>query len=316
MRAQILASWRTRPRLALGRAPECLHRRVPGADEEAMGSSSGVVLRADLDLDVGAVRDPMWNPGAPEFVAAANSVSLMMPYVEPYFAATVRRAADDLGPELRATARAFADQEVQHQREHRRFNALLRGRYPRLERVERRMRRTYAWLGRTRSLRFNLAFAAASETIAYSLARWTSDHLAAFLRGADPAAADLFLWHLAEEVEHKSVAHDVWADLDDSHLRLGWAGICSLVLLAWFSLPATLAMLRAERRLRSPATWWRLGRLLLSFAFEVVPTMLVSSLPGHHPSQLADPDWYRGWLVDLELRRGARASGDPGPQPR
>ncbi len=262
-----------------------------------------VVLRPHLDLDVDPGTDAVWNPGAPEFVAAANSVSLMMPYVEPYFAATVRRAAGSLDPELAATAIDFATQELQHQRVHRGFNALLRARYPRLERVERRMRRTYARLGRTRSLRFSLAYAAASETIAYSLARWTSDHLAEFLRGADPAATDLFLWHLAEEVEHKSVAHDVWREVDGSHLRLAWAGACSLVLLAVFSLTATLGMLRADRRLRLPGTWWRLARLLLSFSFEVVPTMLVSSLPGHHPSQLTDPDWYRSWLVDLEHRR-------------
>ena len=266
-----------------------------------------VTLR-DLSFEFGPGHDPVWNPAAPEFVAAANGVSLMMPYVEPYFAASVRRAIDRLGPELAATARDFAVQELQHQREHRRFNALLRERYPRLVRAERRMRRTYGWLGRTRSLRFNLAFAAASETIAYSLARWTSDHLAEFMRGADRAATDLFLWHLAEEVEHKAVAYDVWAAVDGSHLRLGWAGACSLVLLGWFSVTSTLGMLRAERRLRHPGTWWRLTRLLLSFAFEVVPTMLVSSLPGHHPSQLADPDWYAAWLRDLELRRTA---GDP-----
>ena len=96
--------------------------------------------------------------------------------------------------------------------------------------------------------------------------------------------------------------------MDGSRPRYAWAGACSLALLAWFNLVATLTQLRARRRLRNPLTWFRLVRLAVSFAFEVLPTMFVSSLPGHHPSQLSDPDWYQGWLVDLELRRSLGAA--------
>jgi predicted metal-dependent hydrolase len=290
---------------------EVLHPGGVRADTEQVTdpvSSPAVPVRRRIDfaLDDGAVTD--WNPAAPEFVAAANGVSLMMPFVEPYFVGAVRQAVPGLDPDLAAVAEAFAHQEMQHQGEHRVFNRLLVGEVPALARVEGWMRRTYRWLGRTRSLRFNLAFAAASETIAYCLARWTSDHLSEFLRGADPAATDLFLWHLAEEVEHKSVAFDVYRAVDGSRPRYAWAGACSLALLAWFNLVATLTQLRARRRLRNPLTWFRLVRLAVSFAFEVLPTMFVSSLPGHHPSQLSDPDWYQGWLVDLELRRSPGAA--------
>ena len=271
---------------------------------------STVVLR-EMSFEFSPEDDPMWNRAAPEFVAAANGVSLMMPYIEPYFAASIRRVIPELEadhPTLAGTAADFVRQELQHQREHRRFNGLLRARFPKLTRLEGRMRRVYGWLGRTRSTRFNVAFAASSEAIAYSLARWTSDHLAEFMRGGDRVATDLFLWHLAEEVEHKSVAFDVWEAVDGSRARYVWTGFWSLLLLGVFNLTASLSMLRAERRLRYPGTWWRLGRLMLSFMFEVVPTLFVSSLPGHHPSQLADPDWYGAWLTDLELRRGGPAS--------
>lgn len=276
--------------------------------------NSTVVLR-DVTFEFDPDDDPVWNRAAPEFVAAANGVSLMMPYIEPYFAASIRKAILDLAdparlndPALAITAEAFVRQELQHQREHRTFNRLVRNRFPRLSKVEARMRRTYTWLGRTAGTRFNLAFAASSETIAYSLARWTSDHLAEFLRGGDRAATDLFLWHLAEEVEHKSVAFDVWEAVDGSRLRYARAGLCSLLLLGCFNLSATFGMLRAERLLRYPWTWWRLGRLFLSFSFEVVPTLFVSSLPGHHPSQFTDPDWYAAWLSDFERRRNPGAA--------
>jgi len=281
------------------------------ADRSSPSQPVQPVLR-DLSFEFGPDDDPVWNRAAPEFVAAANGVSLMMPYIEPYFAISVRRALPELSPDLAATADAFARQELQHQREHRAFNRLLRNRFPRLTGVEDRMKRTYSWLGRTRGLRFNLAFAASSETIAYSLARWTSDHLAEFMRGGDRTATDLFLWHLAEEVEHKSVAFDVWEAVDGSRFRYARAGMCSLALLAVFNLTATLSMLRSERRLRYPWTWFRMARLTLSFAFEVLPTMFLSALPGHHPSQLSDPDWYASWLADLEIRRGPRTTPGQG----
>jgi uncharacterized protein len=273
----------------------------------AHGSDRSTVVLRDVTFDFASDDDPVWNHGAPEFVAAANGVSLMMPFVEPYFAASVRSAIGLLDPGLAATAEDFVRQELQHQRAHRRFNALLLDRFPRLGRLERHLRRTYGWLGRTRSRRFNLAFAAASETMAYSLARWTSDHLAEFMRGADATATDLFLWHLAEEVEHKSVAFDVYEAVDGSRWRYAGAGVVSLLLLAVFDLTAALSMLRTQRLLHLPGTWWRLGRLLLSFTFEVVPTLAMSSMPGHHPCQLADPDWYGPWLADLERRRGGSA---------
>jgi uncharacterized protein len=157
------------------------------------------------------------------------------------------------------------------------------------------------WTSRTRSLRWNLAFAAGTEAVGFALARWTDHHLRALQAGADPAVADLFLWHLAEEVEHKEVAFDVWAAVDGSRWRLLRATTLSLVLLAVFGCIGTLVLLAGDRRLRRPLTWLRLVRWALSCVFGVLPTVLVSMLPSHHPSDLADPDGYRAWRVEQSL---------------
>lgn len=249
--------------------------------------------------------DPWWNPAAPEFVAAANAVSLMMPYVEPFFARVLRQASDRFDADLAVTAVEFAAQELSHQREHRRFNAAVRRRSRRVRHVERWLRWVFGRLGR-RSVESNLAFTAAAECIAYSLARWTSAHLSLFQRGADPAVTTMFIWHLAEEVEHKSVAFDVWTHVDGSRWRYAWAAAVSMAVLAWLGLWSILVMLHVEKLLHRPGTWWRLGRLLMSFVFEVVPNLAMSALPGHHPDQLTDPDWYAAWLVDMEIRHGIR----------
>ncbi len=51
--------------------------------------------------------DPAWNPRRPELSFAADAVSLLMPYAEPYFVRTVRRAVPELDPPLARTATAF-----------------------------------------------------------------------------------------------------------------------------------------------------------------------------------------------------------------
>ena len=120
------------------------------------------------------------------------------------------------------------------------------------------MARAYGRVERTRSLRFNLAFAAASETIAYSLARWTDRHAGEMFDGAEPVPTSLFLWHLAEEVEHKSVAFDVWKAVDGTRRRYVLAGATSLVLLGLFTWLATMVMLRDAGRLFRPTSHVRL----------------------------------------------------------
>ena len=166
------------------------------------------------------------------------------------------------------------------------------------------MARAYGWLGRTRSLRFNLAFAAGSETIAYSLARWTDRHLGDLFEGADPVAATLFLWHLAEEVEHKTVAFDVWEAMDGSRWRYVRATALSFALLAVFTTIATLVMLRGDRRLHRPRTWLRLLRWSVSLAFTVLPDLAASSMPSHHPSDFVDPPLLSRWLATYDPDTG------------
>lgn len=237
-----------------------------------------------------------WNRRLPELSCAANAISLLMPYVEPYFVKSIRATLDDLDPPLRAATDSYLKQELQHHKQHRRFNDLLRVQSPGNARVERWERRVYGWLGRTRSRRFNVAFAAGSETIAFGIARWIDRRVDVLFDGADPLVASLFLWHLAEEVEHKSSAFDVFEATDGSRLRYAWASTVSVVLVLAFTLAGSLTMLRSQRRLRYPLTWFRLTRWAISLAFTLLPVLVVSSLPGHHPSHLHDPPFLAQWL--------------------
>lgn len=257
-----------------------------------------------VTLDYPADTDPAWNQRFPEFAAAANSISLLMPYAEPYFVRSVRKALPHLDDELQERTAQFLRQETAHHKQHKRFNELVDAKYPAIPRVERWIAKTYGWLDRTRSLEFNLAFAAGSETMAYAIARWSEKHLGDLFASSDSVVATMYLWHLAEEVEHKDAAFDVWQELDGSRLRYTFAMALSFAILVWFVCLCTFTQLWHDRRLHLPVTWFRLTRWAFSLAFTMLPTMAASAMPGHHPNDFADPVYLPQWLREFDPEHG------------
>ena len=247
---------------------------------------------------------PAWNPALPEFAAAANAVSLMMPYVEPF----VIRAAREHLPHLETSGhtklandvRVYVRQEAEHQTQHRSFNAVISRQVSGVGALERLMAWTYRALWNRGSQRFHLAFATASESAAYGVARWVERNHGELFAQANPAVASLYLWHLAEEVEHKDVAYDLYDARYRSRLPLGAAMVISVLLLALFTVLGTTLGLAQQRRLFHPLAWVRLTRWALGFMFSELPNMFAACLPGHHPSDFTDPVWFELYLLDVD----------------
>ncbi len=256
-------------------------------------------VRFDLD-DVASFQ---WNPSVPHFALAANSLSLLMPAVEPYVIRSVGRAGRDLDgsqTQLKIEVDAFCRQEAAHQAQHRELNAAICAQFTSAQPLERRALATYRWVEQHTSDSFGLAFAAGSEAIAYSIARWFSSRADRLMTGADPVVGALFVWHLAEEVEHKSVAIDVYRACGGGRLRYAAATMLSLLMLAVFTWWGTVAMMADDGRLWSVGKWVQLTGWAVSVAFDILPSVAVSVFNGHHPSDLADPSWYAAWLDQIE----------------
>ncbi len=247
--------------------------------------------------------DPRWHPSLPELACVANSVSMMMPHAEPYVAKSVRATIDLLDPQTAAQVRTFVAEELQHHAEHRRFNRAILAEQPSLDRLDRLMAWTFRRLA-SRSVAFNAGFAAGFETIAYAVARWVEARLGSLLTGADDEAATLFLWHLAEEVGHKTIAFDAFQQASGKRRTYVAAMVTAMVLLGFFAAVGTAQMLWHQRRFFRPVAHWRMLKWTLSFVFELLPAMAVSALPGHHPSRLVDPPFYRQWLEHFDADDG------------
>jgi uncharacterized protein len=257
--------------------------------------------------------DPRWNPRVPEFAMVANAVSLLMPHAEPYVVSSSRAALAQMGDDpldptkLANRTRAYIRQEAQHHAEHRKFNSIVARRY-RTKLLERMMAATFRFL-KGRSSSFGIAFAAGFETVAFVVARWVDARMHTLLPeigklGVDGlpsndgsnVAANLFVWHLAEEAEHRSIAYEVHQRTGGTQLAYTAAMIASFLILGIFTSLGILTMLIRDRRILHPMAWFRLIGWTLSFLFNAVPLMAVTCLSGHEPADLLDPPNLMTWL--------------------
>jgi len=241
-----------------------------------------------------------WHPDLPEFAAGANAISLLMPHAEPYVIRSVRGAVlgiDDV--DVCDRARAWAAQEANHHRVHRDFNDCLTSQSAVARGLDRLGAFMFGRLSR-RSNAFGVAFAAAFEIIAFCSARWAESGLRRLFGGADPTAASMFLWHLAEEIEHKGIAHDVLELTPGARRRYPMALLVAFVALIGFTVVGGIVLFVRTRHALNPLRWFRLVGWGFGLAFVLLPVAVASIARDFHPDQLVDPAWMAGWLREFD----------------
>lgn len=179
-------------------------------------------MRARLpEIDFGR-SDGLWLEGWPEFAHRMNGASLLLPYLEPYLIRVMKRARPRLettAPHLLDDVDVFNRQEANHYKVHARYNAVLREQYPGLEPFEEEIRTDFQRFLAEESLEWNLAYCEGFESVGLITSEFFLQEIDDALQDADPAVRELWAWHLAEEFEHRAVAHDVLAAVDPGWLR-------------------------------------------------------------------------------------------------
>lgn len=155
-----------------------------------------------------------WAPNR-EFAQFYNAFSVVPAHIEPYLIKVMTRALKVM-PESEATLREemaiFIKQETQHCKQHVAFNRFLhKGGYEGMLAIEQDYKNDYVEFLDKRSLKFNLAYCEGFEALGCASAEiWFSGEMDSLLEQADPYAAELWRWHLAEEFEHRTVCYDVF----------------------------------------------------------------------------------------------------------
>jgi predicted metal-dependent hydrolase len=259
--------------------------------------------RMDFEFDDSIPR--WWFSENPVATALANGLHLVFPEGERFFIRSVKHYMRELedDPALQARIQGFFMQESLHGREHGHSFALLERQGYDVQRFLDFYERK--WLPRIERAAppvLRLAGTAALEHLTASLgeAALVDD----LLEDAHPTFRALLRWHAAEEIEHKSVAFDVFQRVSGSYLirvlgmALGLAGLlffwrrAAKDLLRQEGLPpaqvkAYMAAVRARRRDRT-------GRVLLQAVSQYLR-------PSFHPD---DNDNYH--LAEAYLRQVGR----------
>jgi predicted metal-dependent hydrolase len=210
-----------------------------------------------------------WIPGHP---VASNMVSLLnivLPAAERWFVATFDEALPLVkDPRLADDMRGFIGQEATHADVHEKVlhDLMVAGGVdpaPILDQVEYIFSRVLAPNGSTdperrlNDLCDRLWLIAAIEHYTavlgdFALNSAWDDH------GADPTVVDLFRWHGSEEVEHRSVAHDVAVYFHDSYADRIRSMIMAVAMIFMFWQRGTRYLTRADPS--GSLGWWRMQR--------------------------------------------------------
>ena len=136
--------------------------------------------------------------------------SLLLPHLEPYLIRSMKAAQKHVSdPEILEGLKAFSAQEGQHYRMHMKFNASVRrSGFPGLEALEKELSDDYMRFTKTKSLRFNLAYAEGFEALTMNAVKHMMEPDGF---GEDlPPFMQMLEWHFMEELEHRNVAFDVY----------------------------------------------------------------------------------------------------------
>ena len=289
----------------MSEASEASEVSMPTAPRRARKRAAIPVRAMGFPFDASVPR--WWFFHDPVVTHFSNALNLLFPDGERFFIRSVKHYLPQIeDAELRERVRGFFGQEGRHGHEHDRYTRLMQEQGYDVEPF-------LAWY---RHLAFEviekpvppalrLAVTAALEHFTATMAQngLNSD----MLDHAHPVMAQLLRWHAAEEIEHKSVAFDVFEEVDGRYwvralgLLLGFGG------LMFFWRAGTMELLRQERArgtdLEAYAEWLRTNPRMIREGQrrgQMFREAILEYLrPGFHPDQRDDYALARGYLESI-----------------
>ena len=240
-----------------------------------------------------------WVPGEAEASQVMNVLHMLLPSGELWFCRLYNKALPLVSDaRLRDDVQGFIRQEAMHSRAHdgaiqrylSRFDIDSKPFTDKMDFLFERLLCDYP-LGQNRLtraldgwwLRPRCAIIAAVEHFTCVLGKWVLEARELDRRGSDPVMLDLLRWHGAEEVEHRSVAHDLHVHLGGSFVTRQLTMLLVIAILVYLLADGTRTLLDQDPSLRGAK---RQGFLRTCCRTSRAPsaTSPVTSIPGTTPS--------------------------------
>jgi len=230
-------------------------------DTSALKARARSIVPRQLALAIPPETPRYWMGGDPYSTHLMNVLSLTFPAGERFFIDSVRAFRDQItDPQLAAQVRGFVGQEALHSREHAGFNRWLAQFGIDAQAFDKAISDDIAARRARRTAIDDLAVTCALEHFTAIMAEgWlTQDDMRE--AAAEPLRA-LWTWHAIEELDHKSVAFDVYREVSGDY---GTRVRAMLRITLGFTLGVSIMHLRfmaEDGQLRNPAylakRWWK-----------------------------------------------------------
>jgi predicted metal-dependent hydrolase len=223
---------------------------------------------------------------------------MMLPHLEPFLIRTIQAALESVRDErLREEALRFCAQEGQHFKQHQKLNDIVKRVHPagpRLGELEAEVAAIFENWSRTQPLKFCLAYGEGFESMTCAAAR-AQIHVGMFDYMREPIRG-LMYWHIVEEVEHRSVTHDIYKACGGSYLhrmklalffQRHYLGLCRRFQQAMID-----ASPEIMKRYSAPELEARRKARLAAYTKIFTPKLLATYLPGYNPSRVPLPSGF------------------------
>lgn len=231
-----------------------------------------------------------WYKDNPVLTAFWNSFSLTFPEGEKFFVKSVKYYEDQIFDELlKSDIRSFIGQEAQHGKQHRAFNKMIKYHgYSNVEELESVVILLLKTANKILTPEMKLAVTCALEHFTALL----GEQLLTDERhqcNIDSNIKDLWMWHALEEIEHKSVAYNVYVETKGTYfIRVLTMIIVSAILtLAILSIWAVMLSDKKISKKHLAETY----DCLFSTKTGLFPKLTKQYLDYYHPS--FHPSWNR-----------------------
>lgn len=229
-----------------------------------------------------------------------NAMSITFPVGEKFFIDSVRHFAEQIeDPKLSADISGFCGQEGYHRREHDRYNkTLCNARGYNLNYLEGRIIKNTERAKSLLSPLEQLAITAGLEHITAIMAESSLNPDNPMIGAVDGPMKQLWDWHAAEEMEHKSVAFDVYRAVGGTEKMRKRALRRATVFLMLDTIIGVVHILRKDGKLWNVRLWgqgWKFLFFKGGILRRVWPAYKVYFHDGFHPWQRDTLPLLRQW---------------------
>ena len=250
-----------------------------------------------VKFDFDSVADRYWMRNNPFITHFLNTLSSLFPDGEKWFIDSVRAFRDDIKDEkLLKRVDQFIKQEAHHTYQHKQLNRLAEKFGVKISRYQNFNKMIWALGEKTLNKHQQLSITITLEHITATLGHQFMTN-PAITHCMDKEISELWRWHSIEEIEHKSVAFDVYKAVGGTYFTRIWLYLLINVEFWLIVYLFILDMMRVDRKLFDMKAYlkgfWYLFNPRSGLLSRSVPDLFRYLKAGFHP-------WQRdnSWLIE------------------